>query len=83
MFHKSANIDPMALIDFGAVVHSGSLVAGNVHVGSGTVVGPNVTIGQSTKIGYNVALANCTIGRRGEEAQLLFRMEVLTWVHNV
>ncbi|KAI3710433.1 hypothetical protein L2E82_40213 [Cichorium intybus] len=62
MFHKSANIDPTALIDFGAVVHSGSLVGGNVHVGSGTVIGPNVTIGQSTKIGYNVALANCTIG---------------------
>ncbi|GKB36516.1 probable UDP-3-O-acylglucosamine N-acyltransferase 2, mitochondrial [Tanacetum coccineum] len=52
MFHKSATIDPTASIDFGAVVHSGSLVAGNVRVGSGTVVGPNVTIGQSTKIGY-------------------------------
>lgn len=26
MFHKSARIDPTALIDFGAVVHSGSLV---------------------------------------------------------
>ncbi|KAD7476892.1 hypothetical protein E3N88_00028 [Mikania micrantha] len=62
MFHKSASIDPTALIDFGAVVHSGSSVGGNVHVGSGTVVGPNVTIGKSTKIGYNVALANCTIG---------------------
>ncbi|KAJ0921096.1 putative UDP-3-O-(3-hydroxymyristoyl)glucosamine N-acyltransferase [Helianthus annuus] len=62
MFHKSASIDPTASIDFGAVVHSGSFVGGNVHVGSGTVVGPNVTIGQSTKIGYNVALANCTIG---------------------
>nr|GEW46768.1 probable UDP-3-O-acylglucosamine N-acyltransferase 2, mitochondrial [Tanacetum cinerariifolium] len=62
MFHKSATIDPTASLDFGAVVHSGSLVAGNVRVGSGTVVGPNVTIGQSTKIGYNVALANCTIG---------------------
>ncbi|GJS09438.1 probable UDP-3-O-acylglucosamine N-acyltransferase 2, mitochondrial isoform X1, partial [Tanacetum coccineum] len=52
MFHKSATIDPTASIDFGAVVHSESLVAGNVRVGSGTVVGPNVTIGQSTKIGY-------------------------------
>nr|GEW52421.1 probable UDP-3-O-acylglucosamine N-acyltransferase 2, mitochondrial [Tanacetum cinerariifolium] len=83
MFHESATIDPTALIDFGAIVHSGSLVAGNVRVGSGTVVGPNVTIGQSTKIGFNVALANCTIGRRGEEAQLLSRMEVLTWLHNV
>ncbi|KAL8245664.1 hypothetical protein R6Q59_006880 [Mikania micrantha] len=62
IFHKSASIDPTALIDFGAVVHSGSSVGGNVHVGSGTVVGPNVTIGKSTKIGYNVALANCTIG---------------------
>nr|GEY17266.1 probable UDP-3-O-acylglucosamine N-acyltransferase 2, mitochondrial [Tanacetum cinerariifolium] len=73
MFHKSATIDPTALIDFGAVVHSGSLVAGNVRVGSGTVVGPNVTIGQSTKIGYNVALANCTIGRRGEEVQTFIK----------
>ncbi|KVH97394.1 Bacterial transferase hexapeptide repeat-containing protein [Cynara cardunculus var. scolymus] len=45
MFHKSASIDPTALIDFGAVVHSGSLVGGNVHVGSGAVVGPNVAIG--------------------------------------
>ncbi|KAJ9566205.1 hypothetical protein OSB04_002171 [Centaurea solstitialis] len=62
MFHQSASIDPTALIDFGAVVHSGSLVGGNVLVGSGSVVGPNVTIGQSTKIGYNVSLANCTIG---------------------
>ncbi|XP_024988374.1 probable UDP-3-O-acylglucosamine N-acyltransferase 2, mitochondrial [Cynara cardunculus var. scolymus] len=62
MFHKSASIDPTALIDFGAVVHSGSLVGGNVHVGSGAVVGPNVAIGQWTKIGYNVSLANCTIG---------------------
>nr|XP_043621958.1 probable UDP-3-O-acylglucosamine N-acyltransferase 2, mitochondrial [Erigeron canadensis] len=62
MFHKSANIDPTASVDFGAVVHSGSVVGGNVHVGSGTVVGPDVIIGQSTKIGYNVALANCTIG---------------------
>ncbi|GJZ04610.1 probable UDP-3-O-acylglucosamine N-acyltransferase 2, mitochondrial, partial [Tanacetum coccineum] len=52
MFHKSATIDPTASIDFGAVVHSESLVAGNVRVGSGTVVGPNMTIGQSTKIGY-------------------------------
>ncbi|XP_076942037.1 putative UDP-3-O-acylglucosamine N-acyltransferase 2, mitochondrial [Bidens hawaiensis] len=62
MFHKLASIDPTALIDFGAVIHSGSFVGGNVHVGSGAVVGPNVTIGHSTKIGYNVALANCTIG---------------------
>ena len=52
MFHKSASIDPTALIDFGAIVHSGSLVGENVHVGSGSIVGPNVTIGQSTKIGY-------------------------------
>ncbi|XP_076948829.1 putative UDP-3-O-acylglucosamine N-acyltransferase 2, mitochondrial isoform X2 [Bidens hawaiensis] len=62
MFHKSARIDPTALIDFGAVVHSGSFVGGNVHVGSGAVVGPDVKIGHSTTIGYNVALANCTIG---------------------
>ncbi|CAH1448343.1 unnamed protein product [Lactuca virosa] len=62
MFHKSASIDPTASIDFGAVVHSGSLVGANVHVGSGAIIGPNVTISRSTKIGYNVSLANCTIG---------------------
>ncbi|XP_071714127.1 probable UDP-3-O-acylglucosamine N-acyltransferase 2, mitochondrial [Rutidosis leptorrhynchoides] len=62
MFHKLARIDPTACIDFGAIVHAGSIVGGDVHVSSGAVVGPNVTIGPSTKIGYNVALANCTIG---------------------
>ncbi|XP_042753258.1 probable UDP-3-O-acylglucosamine N-acyltransferase 2, mitochondrial [Lactuca sativa] len=51
-----------AFVDFGVVVHSGSLVGGNVHIGSGAIIGPNVTIGQSTKIGYNVAIANYTIG---------------------
>ncbi|KAM7500914.1 hypothetical protein LguiA_025328 [Lonicera macranthoides] len=61
-FHKSACIDPTALVQLGAVVHSKSLVGANVHIGSGAIIGPAVTIGQSTKIGYNVALSNCTIG---------------------
>jgi hypothetical protein len=38
MFVKSARIDPTALIDFGVVVHSGSLVGENVHVGGSGVV---------------------------------------------
>lgn len=61
-FHKSACIDPTTRIEFGAVVHSKSVLHQNVYIGSGTIVGPAVTIGQSTKIGYNVALSNCTIG---------------------
>ncbi|OVA11161.1 Bacterial transferase hexapeptide repeat [Macleaya cordata] len=61
-FHKSAQIDPTALIEIGAVVHSKSVLGANVHIQSGTIVGPAVTIGQSTKIGYNTALSNCSIG---------------------
>ncbi|XP_059438515.1 probable UDP-3-O-acylglucosamine N-acyltransferase 2, mitochondrial [Corylus avellana] len=62
IFHKSASIDPTALIETGAVVHPKSVVSAYVHIGSGTVVGPSVVIGQLTKIGYNVALSNCAIG---------------------
>ncbi|XP_062161471.1 probable UDP-3-O-acylglucosamine N-acyltransferase 2, mitochondrial isoform X1 [Alnus glutinosa] len=62
IFHKSASIDPTALIETGAVVHPKSVVGAYVHIGSGTVVGPSVLIGQLTKIGYNVALSNCAIG---------------------
>ncbi|XP_062162752.1 probable UDP-3-O-acylglucosamine N-acyltransferase 2, mitochondrial [Alnus glutinosa] len=61
IFHKSAFIDPTALIETGAVVHPKSVVSAYVHIGSGTVVGPSVLIGQLTKIGYNVALSNCAI----------------------
>ncbi|XP_041023467.1 probable UDP-3-O-acylglucosamine N-acyltransferase 2, mitochondrial isoform X1 [Juglans microcarpa x Juglans regia] len=61
-FHKSACIDPTALIETGAIVHPKSVVGAYVHIGSGTVIGPSVTIGQLTKIGYNVALSNCSIG---------------------
>uniref|UniRef100_A0A2N9IRN0 UDP-3-O-[3-hydroxymyristoyl] glucosamine N-acyltransferase non-repeat region domain-containing protein n=1 Tax=Fagus sylvatica TaxID=28930 RepID=A0A2N9IRN0_FAGSY len=61
-FHKSACIDPTALIEMGAIVHPKSVVGAYVHIGSGTIIGPSVTIGQLTKIGYNVALTNCTIG---------------------
>ncbi|KAM7262706.1 hypothetical protein ACFE04_000389 [Oxalis oulophora] len=60
--HKLASVDPTAVIEIGAVVHSNSVLAANVNVGSGTVIGPAVTVGQFTKIGYNVALSNCTIG---------------------
>ncbi|XP_050212594.1 probable UDP-3-O-acylglucosamine N-acyltransferase 2, mitochondrial [Mercurialis annua] len=62
MFHKSADIDPTALVEIGAVVHSKADVGANVVVGSGAVIGPNVVVGHSTKIGYNVSLSNCTIG---------------------
>ncbi|RXH99357.1 hypothetical protein DVH24_011682 [Malus domestica] len=61
-FHKSACIDPTVFIEFGAVVHSKSVVGEHVCIGSGAVIGPSVTVGQSTKIGYNVALSNCSIG---------------------
>ncbi|KAJ1408094.1 hypothetical protein SESBI_23828 [Sesbania bispinosa] len=61
-FHESASIDPTAFVEVGAIVHSGSVVGQNVHIGSGTVVGPSVTIGHSSKIGFNVALSNCCIG---------------------
>ncbi|XP_030967942.1 probable UDP-3-O-acylglucosamine N-acyltransferase 2, mitochondrial isoform X2 [Quercus lobata] len=61
-FHKSACIDPTALIEMGAIVHPKSVVGAYVHIGSGTVIGPSVTIGQLTKIGYNVVLTNCTVG---------------------
>ncbi|PIA56202.1 hypothetical protein AQUCO_00700510v1 [Aquilegia coerulea] len=62
LVHKSAEIDPTALIEIGAVVHSKSVLGPNVHIGSGAIVGPAVTIGQLTKIGYNAALSNCSIG---------------------
>ncbi|TQD91902.1 hypothetical protein C1H46_022507 [Malus baccata] len=58
----SACIDPTVFIEFGAVVHSKSVVGEHVCIGSGAVIGPSVTVGQSTKIGYNVALSNCSIG---------------------
>ncbi|KAE8714918.1 putative UDP-3-O-acylglucosamine N-acyltransferase 2 [Hibiscus syriacus] len=61
-FHKSASIDPTAVIEFGAIVHPKSVLGSNARVGSGTVVGPCVTIGQFTKIGYNAALSNCAVG---------------------
>ncbi|GMN49803.1 hypothetical protein TIFTF001_018959 [Ficus carica] len=61
-FHKSAQIDPTAVVDIGAIVHSKAVVGANVHIGSGAVIGPSVTIGQFTKLWYNVALSNCTIG---------------------
>ncbi|KAK7842590.1 probable UDP-3-O-acylglucosamine N-acyltransferase 2, mitochondrial isoform X1 [Quercus suber] len=61
-FHKSACIDPTALIEMGAIVHPKSVVGAYVHIGSGTVIGPSVAIGQLTKIGYNVVLTNCTVG---------------------
>ncbi|KAI3948756.1 hypothetical protein MKX01_022170 [Papaver californicum] len=60
--HKSAQIDPTALIEIGAVVHPKSVLGANVHIQSGAVVGPAVTIGHSTKVGYNTALSNCSIG---------------------
>ncbi|KAI3895022.1 hypothetical protein MKX03_031259 [Papaver bracteatum] len=60
--HKSAQIDPTALIEIGAVVHPKSVLGANVHIQSGTVIGPAVTIGHSTKVGYNTALSNCSIG---------------------
>ncbi|CAH9059495.1 unnamed protein product [Cuscuta europaea] len=61
-FHKSSRIDPSAVIEIGAIVHSESVLAENVHVGSGSIIGPSVTVGQSTRIGYGVALTNCTVG---------------------
>ncbi|KAK8973598.1 hypothetical protein V6N11_044573 [Hibiscus sabdariffa] len=61
-FHRSASIDPTAVIEIGAIIHPKSVLGANSHVGSGTVVGPCVTIGQCTKIGYNTALSNCTVG---------------------
>ncbi|KAI4295841.1 hypothetical protein L6164_035841 [Bauhinia variegata] len=61
-FHESACVDPTALIEVGAIVHSKCFVGASVLIGSGTVVGPSVTIGHSTKIGYNVALSNCSLG---------------------
>lgn len=51
MFHKSACIDPTALVELGAVIHSRSLVGANVHIGSGAIIGPDVILGQSTNIG--------------------------------
>ncbi|WOL15693.1 putative UDP-3-O-acylglucosamine N-acyltransferase 2, mitochondrial [Canna indica] len=63
LFHKSSHIDPTAVIEIGAVVHSNSVLGSDVHIGSGTVVGPSVSIGQSTKVGYNTVLSNCAVGQ--------------------
>ncbi|KAL8144350.1 hypothetical protein V2J09_017382 [Rumex salicifolius] len=62
IFHNSAFIDPTAILEVGAVVHSRAILGANVQVGSGAVIGPGVAVGQSSKIGYNVALSNCKIG---------------------
>lgn len=47
------------VVEIGAVVHSGSVLGANVHLGSGAIVGPDVEIGQETKIGY--AFFSCPI----------------------
>ncbi|KAJ8442270.1 hypothetical protein Cgig2_011193 [Carnegiea gigantea] len=62
LFHKSACIDPTAVVEVGAVIHPRATLAANVHIESGAVVGPCVTVGHSTRLGYNVALSNCSIG---------------------
>ncbi|CAN1165887.1 Probable UDP-3-O-acylglucosamine N-acyltransferase 2, mitochondrial [Linum perenne] len=62
VFHSLACIDPTAVIEVGAIVHSRAVVGADVYIGSNAVVGPDVAIGGSTKIGYNVALSNCSIG---------------------
>ncbi|XP_015883658.1 probable UDP-3-O-acylglucosamine N-acyltransferase 2, mitochondrial isoform X2 [Ziziphus jujuba] len=61
-FHKSACIDPTAVVEIGAIVHPKSFVGAYAHIGSGAVIGPSVSIGQATKIGYNVTLCSCTVG---------------------
>lgn len=53
-FHKSARVDPTAIMEIGAIVHSKAVLDANVYVGSGAVIGPAVTVGQSTKIGYDI-----------------------------
>lgn len=58
----SADIDPSAIIETGAVVHSSSIIAADVCIGSGSIIGPSVHIGCSTSIGYNVKLSNCSVG---------------------
>ncbi|CAL9078917.1 unnamed protein product [Musa textilis] len=63
LFHRSARIDPTAVVEVGAVVHSDSVLGSDVRIGSGTVVGPSVSIGQSTKVGYNAVLSNCSVGQ--------------------
>ncbi|XP_010240948.1 PREDICTED: probable UDP-3-O-acylglucosamine N-acyltransferase 2, mitochondrial isoform X2 [Nelumbo nucifera] len=60
--HKSAQVDPTAIIEIGAVVNPKSVLGPHVHIGPGAVIGPAVVIGGSTKIGYNVALGNCSVG---------------------
>lgn len=60
-FHKSACIDPTAVVEIGAMVHSKSVVGAHVHIGSGAVIGPSVSIGQSTKIGYNTIASQIVI----------------------
>ncbi|XP_031489482.1 probable UDP-3-O-acylglucosamine N-acyltransferase 2, mitochondrial isoform X2 [Nymphaea colorata] len=60
--HSSAKVEPTVVVEIGAVVHSGSVLGANVHLGSGAIVGPDVGIGQATKIGYNASLCNCSIG---------------------
>ncbi|XP_020268907.1 probable UDP-3-O-acylglucosamine N-acyltransferase 2, mitochondrial isoform X2 [Asparagus officinalis] len=62
LFHRTASIDPTAVIEIGAVVHPNSVLGVDVHIGSGTIVGPSVFVGNSTKVGYNAALSNCSVG---------------------
>ena len=52
LFHKSACIDPTAVVEVGAVIHPRATLAANVHIESGAVVGPCVTVGHSTRLGY-------------------------------
>ncbi|XP_068639197.1 probable UDP-3-O-acylglucosamine N-acyltransferase 2, mitochondrial isoform X2 [Aristolochia californica] len=62
IYHKSANVDPTAIIDIGAVVNEKAVLGANVHLLSGAIIGPSCFIGQSTNIGYNAVLNNCSIG---------------------
>ena len=50
--HKSAIVDPTAVVEFGAVVHREAVVGPLSHIGSGAIVGPSVTVGRSTKLWY-------------------------------
>ncbi|KAM2793635.1 hypothetical protein PS2_005147 [Malus domestica] len=50
-FHKSACIDPTVFIEFGAVVHSKSVVGEHARIGSGAVIGTSVAIGNQPELG--------------------------------
>ena len=79
MIHRSASIDPAAVIEDGVAIGAFSVIGAEVHIGAGTVIGPHCVIEGPTRIGSaNRFYSFCSIGAdpqdkkyRGERSELV------------